>query len=92
MSFTAPHGPLQPKKGLEKKTAHIPEKKRRNYAGLVVSLVVMTPFIALSVYIFRRAVPGTPLWLRIRIGAGALILMGVAMIAFFAIQSVASLF
>ncbi len=38
VSFTSPHGPLQPKPEDAKRTAHIGDKKRANYAGLVVSL------------------------------------------------------
>ncbi len=38
VSFTSPHGPLQPKPEDAARTAHIKEKKRANYAGLVVSL------------------------------------------------------
>jgi len=38
VSFTSPHGPLQPKPADAKRTAHIESKKRANYAGLVVSL------------------------------------------------------
>ena len=38
VSFTAPHGPLQPRKGDAKRIAHIPNPKRRRYAGLVVAL------------------------------------------------------
>lgn len=38
VSFTSPHGPLQPKPEDAKRTAHIADKKRANYAGLVVSL------------------------------------------------------
>ncbi len=38
VSFTSPHGPLEPKKEDLKRLAHIQEAKRKNYAGLVVSL------------------------------------------------------
>ena len=38
VSFTAPHGPLQPKKEDAARTAHIENQKRANYAGLIVSL------------------------------------------------------
>ena len=38
VSFTSPHGPLQPKPEDAARTAHIKEKKRANYAGLIVSL------------------------------------------------------
>lgn len=38
VSFTSPHGPLQPREEDLKRVAHIPSKQRRNYAGLVVSL------------------------------------------------------
>ena len=38
VSFTAPHGPLQPKPEDAARTAHIRNKKRAKYAGLVVSL------------------------------------------------------
>ncbi len=38
LSFTAPHGPLQPKAGDVKKLDSISQKRRRNYAGLLVSL------------------------------------------------------
>ena len=38
VSFTSPHGPLQPKPKDAARTAHIKEKKRANYAGLIVSL------------------------------------------------------
>ena len=38
VSFTAPHGPLQPKPEDLKRLEHITEKKRKNYAGLVLSL------------------------------------------------------
>ena len=38
LSFTAPHGPLQPKAADMEKLAGIAEGKRRNYAGLLVSL------------------------------------------------------
>ncbi|MGC6457567.1 MAG: sulfatase-like hydrolase/transferase [Akkermansiaceae bacterium] len=38
LSFTAPHGPLQPKEADAKKLSSIEQKRRRNYAGLLVSL------------------------------------------------------
>ncbi len=38
VSFTSPHGPLQPKPEDAKRVAHINQKKRASYAGLVVSL------------------------------------------------------
>lgn len=38
VSFTSPHGPLQPKPEDAKRTAHIENKKRAGYAGLIVSL------------------------------------------------------
>jgi arylsulfatase A-like enzyme len=38
VSFTAPHGPLEPKPADEKKLSKIKEDRRRRYAGLVVSL------------------------------------------------------
>ncbi|NWK55846.1 sulfatase-like hydrolase/transferase [Verrucomicrobiaceae bacterium N1E253] len=38
VSFTSPHGPLQPKKEDLKRLEHITGKGRKNYAGLVVSL------------------------------------------------------
>lgn len=38
VSFTSPHGPLQPKPEDARRTAHISDKKRASYAGLVVSL------------------------------------------------------
>lgn len=38
VSFTAPHGPLQPKQEDLARLAHIGEKRRKNYAGLIVSL------------------------------------------------------
>lgn len=38
LSFTSPHGPLQPKPGDVKKLSHIKDAKRRDYAGLLVSL------------------------------------------------------
>ena len=38
VSFTSPHGPLQPKEEDLKRLEHIDEKKRKNYAGLIVSL------------------------------------------------------
>ena len=38
VSFTAPHGPLQPKPGDVEKLKHIERKGRRDYAGLIVSL------------------------------------------------------
>jgi len=38
VSFTAPHGPLQPNEGADSKTSHISDNKRKRYAGLVVSL------------------------------------------------------
>ena len=38
VSFTAPHGPLQPRKGDAERIAHIQNRKRRDYAGLVVAL------------------------------------------------------
>jgi len=38
VSFTAPHGPLQPRKSDAQRTAHIKEARRRDYAGLVVAL------------------------------------------------------
>jgi arylsulfatase A-like enzyme len=38
LSFTAPHGPLQPKPADAEKLGHIDQPKRRNYAGLLVSL------------------------------------------------------
>ncbi len=38
VSFTAPHGPLQPKKEDLKRLSHITQKKRMKYAGLIVSL------------------------------------------------------
>lgn len=38
LSFTAPHGPLQPKEADAKKLASIKQKRRRDYAGLLVSL------------------------------------------------------
>jgi arylsulfatase A-like enzyme len=36
--FTSPHGPLQPKPEDVKRVAHIDQKRRASYAGLVVSL------------------------------------------------------
>jgi arylsulfatase A-like enzyme len=38
VSFTSPHGPLQPKPEDVKRVAHIKHKKRAGYAGLLVSL------------------------------------------------------
>ncbi len=38
LSFTAPHGPLQPKAGDVEKLSAIAQARRRNYAGLLVSL------------------------------------------------------
>ena len=38
VSFTSPHGPLQPKPEDAKRVAHIAQKRRAGYAGLVVSL------------------------------------------------------
>ncbi len=38
VSFTAPHGPLQPKPEDEAKLGHIENAKRRKYAGLIMSL------------------------------------------------------
>lgn len=38
VSFTAPHGPLQPKAEDLKRLNHIEKKGRKNYAGLIVSL------------------------------------------------------
>ena len=38
VSFTAPHGPLQPNAKDADRIKHIEDRKRRNYAGLVVSL------------------------------------------------------
>ncbi|MDB4378913.1 sulfatase-like hydrolase/transferase [Akkermansiaceae bacterium] len=38
VSFTSPHGPLQPKPEDVKRVAHIDQKRRASYAGLVVSL------------------------------------------------------
>ena len=38
VSFTAPHGPLQPRPGDAERIAHIENPKRRGYAGLVVAL------------------------------------------------------
>jgi len=38
VSFTAPHGPLQPRKSDAARIAHIKEGQRRDYAGLVVAL------------------------------------------------------
>lgn len=38
LSFTSPHGPLQPKPADVAKLDSIKEKRRRNYAGLLVSL------------------------------------------------------
>ncbi|MDG2399840.1 MAG: sulfatase-like hydrolase/transferase [Akkermansiaceae bacterium] len=38
VSFTSPHGPLQPKPGDAKRVAHIDQKRRAGYAGLIVSL------------------------------------------------------
>jgi len=38
VSFTSPHGPLQPKESDLSRVAHIKEKKRKSYAGLIVSL------------------------------------------------------
>lgn len=38
VSFTSPHGPLQAKKEDLQRLEHIAEKKRKNYAGLIVSL------------------------------------------------------
>ena len=38
VSFTAPHGPLQPKEDVFEKLMHIENAKRRKYAGLLVSL------------------------------------------------------
>lgn len=38
VSFTSPHGPLQPKKTDLDRVAHINNDKRKKYAGLVVSL------------------------------------------------------
>ncbi len=38
VSFTAPHSPNQPREADAARIAHIKEAKRRNYAGLVVSL------------------------------------------------------
>jgi len=38
VSFTAPHGPLQPRASDADRLAHIPDGKRRRYAGLVVAL------------------------------------------------------
>jgi arylsulfatase A-like enzyme len=38
VSFTSPHGPLQPKKEDLERLKHITQEKRKNYAGLVVSL------------------------------------------------------
>ena len=38
VSFTAPHGPLQPRPGDAERLAHIGDEKRRDYAGLVVAL------------------------------------------------------
>jgi arylsulfatase A-like enzyme len=38
VSFTSPHGPLQPKESDLSRVAHIKEKKRKGYAGLIVSL------------------------------------------------------
>ncbi|NNJ24010.1 sulfatase-like hydrolase/transferase [Alienimonas chondri] len=38
VSFTAPHGPLQPKEADAARIAHIKNDRRRKYAGLVVSL------------------------------------------------------
>ncbi len=38
VSFTAPHGPLQPKEEDYKKLGHIKNVRRRKFAGLVVSL------------------------------------------------------
>ena len=38
VSFTTPHGPLQPKEEDSARTSHISDQKRARYAGLVVSL------------------------------------------------------
>ncbi|MEM7454107.1 MAG: sulfatase-like hydrolase/transferase [Planctomycetota bacterium] len=38
VSFTTPHGPLQPKESDAERTAHIEATKRSKYAGLIVSL------------------------------------------------------
>lgn len=38
VSFTSPHGPLQPKPEDARRVAHIEQKKRASYAGLIVSL------------------------------------------------------
>lgn len=38
VSFTAPHSPNQPRKEDAKRTAHISQKRRQSYAGLIVSL------------------------------------------------------
>ncbi len=38
VSFTSPHGPLQPKKEDLDRLKHIQQAQRKNYAGLVVSL------------------------------------------------------
>ncbi|MGC6467749.1 MAG: sulfatase-like hydrolase/transferase [Akkermansiaceae bacterium] len=38
VSFTTPHGPLQPRPEDAKRTSHINDKKRAKYAGLVVNL------------------------------------------------------
>lgn len=38
VSFTAPHGPLQPREIDADRTAHIKHANRANYAGLIVSL------------------------------------------------------
>ncbi len=38
VSFTAPHGPLQPKPDVLERVSHIRQAKRRKYAGLIVSL------------------------------------------------------
>jgi arylsulfatase A-like enzyme len=37
LSFTAPHGPLEPRKG-ESRTGHIKDERRRKYAGLVTAM------------------------------------------------------
>ena len=40
VSFTAPHGPLQPRQGAAdaKRISHIKDKNRKRYAGLVAAL------------------------------------------------------
>jgi arylsulfatase A-like enzyme len=38
VSFTAPHGPLEPRKAADERLAHIGQGRRHDYAGLVVAL------------------------------------------------------